>query len=132
MSNHSFKILLVENSRTSRAVLLRQLEPIGAITAVGSGLEAIEAIKKSEFHVVIMDVFLPEMNGYEATKHIRSETGTNANIPIVGFTSSTNERDKKTCLEAGMTDYIIKSDDNLELTQLLEQYKKAWLNTRPA
>ena len=119
-----FKILLVENSRTARAILLRQLEGKGYVAeAIGSGKEAIEAIQSNDYSLVIMDIFLPEMNGYEAAQHIRAIESPKSAIPIVALTSSTSERDKKTCLEAGMNEYVIKSDDNNELWAVLEKYK---------
>lgn len=124
-SQSSLKILLVENSRTARAILMRALESKGyQVDTVASGTEAIVAILESDYHLVIMDVFLPQMNGYEAAQHIRSIESNKSNIPIIAFTSSTSERDKKTCLDAGMNEYIIKSDDNSALFAVLEQYQK--------
>lgn len=123
-SSDQLKILLVENSKTARAILSRQLQNHSyLVDAVGSGLEAIEAILHSDYHLVIMDVFLPQMNGYEAAQHIRAIEGEKSNIPLIGFTSSTNERDKKTCLNAGMNEYIIKTEENNELFSVLEKYK---------
>lgn len=125
-SSHSLlKILLVENSRTARAVLMRMLESHGyQVDAVASGTEAISAILESNYGLVIMDVFLPQMNGYEAAQNIRALKSNKSNIPLIAFTSSTSERDKKICLDAGMNEYVIKSDDNNELLAVLEKYKK--------
>ncbi|MCS5711753.1 response regulator [Candidatus Berkiella aquae] len=124
-SESLLKILLVENSRTARAVLVRALESQGyQVDTVASGTEAIAAILESDYHLVIMDVFLPQMNGYEAAQNIRSIESNKSNIPLIAFTSSTSERDKKICLDAGMDEYIIKSDDNKELFSVLEKYKK--------
>lgn len=120
----SLKILLVENSRTARAVLMRMLESHGyLVDSVASGTEALNAILQSDYHLVIMDVFLPQMNGYEAAQHIRSSGSKKSNIPLIAFTSSTSDRDKKICLDAGMNEYVIKSDDNAELLAVLEKYK---------
>ncbi len=120
----SMKILLVENSRTARAVLTRSLEGQGfQVESVASGTEAISAIMQDDFQLVIMDVFLPQMNGYEAAQHIRTLESNKSNIPLIAFTSSTNERDKQICIDAGMNEYIIKSDDNKELFAVLEKYK---------
>lgn len=118
------KILLVENSRTARAVLMRMLESHGyQVDAVASGTEAISAILESNYDLVIMDVFLPQMNGYEAAQNIRALESNKADIPLIAFSSSTSERDKKICLDAGMNEYVIKSDDNKELLSILEKYK---------
>jgi len=118
------KILLVENSRTARAVLMRMLQSHGyQVDAVASGTEAISAILESNYNLVIMDVFLPQMNGYEAAQNIRALESNKSNIPLIAFTSSTSERDKKICLDAGMNEYVIKSNDNSELLTVLEKYK---------
>lgn len=124
-SHPTLKILLVENSRTARAVLMRALESRGyQVEAVTSGTEAIAAILESDYHLVIMDVFLPQMNGYEAAMNIRALESNKSNIFLIAFTSSLNERDKKICLDAGMDEYIIKSDDNEELFATLEKYQR--------
>lgn len=118
------KILLVENSRTARALLTRRLQSEGyEVDAVSSGREAVEAILQSDYNLVIMDVFLPQMNGYEAAQYIRALESYKANITLIAFTSSTSESDKKTCLDAGMNDYVIKSDNNEELIDLLAKYR---------
>ena len=68
---------------------------------------------------------MPEMNGYEATQKIRgiSNDSHKANMPIIAFTSSTSERDKRICLEAGMNEFIVKSDTNQELLETLQRYR---------
>ncbi|HRE31399.1 MAG TPA: response regulator, partial [Candidatus Berkiella sp.] len=119
-SKSLLKILLVENSRTARAVLVRALENQGyQVDTVASGTEAIAAILEFDYHLVIMDVFLPQMNGYEAAQNIRAIESNKSNIPLIAFTSSTSERDRKICLDAGMDEYVIKSDDNEELFSIL-------------
>lgn len=122
--NNSLKILLVENSRTARLLLSRLLQSHGySVEAVSSGTEAVEAILHSNYHLVIMDVFLPQMNGYEATAHIRALESEKSNIPVIAYTSSTDEKDKKTCLDAGMNDYVLKTDDNEALLKVLARYQ---------
>jgi CheY-like chemotaxis protein len=132
-TNDHLKILLVENSRTARLLLTRLLENEGYIVeAVSSGVEAVEAILRSDYQLVIMDVFLPQMNGYEAAQHIRSLESDKSNIPLIAFTSSTDEKDKKTCLEAGMNEYVIKSDDNNALLAVLADYQNKFFNGKDA
>ena len=122
------KILLVENSRTARAVLSRQLQQANyAVDAVGSGLEALEAIVQGDYHLVIMDVFLPQMNGYEAAQRIRSLDSDKANTFVLALSSSTSETDKKTCLDAGINEYIIKTADNEALFSAIKKYSQAQL-----
>jgi CheY-like chemotaxis protein len=132
-TNDHLKILLVENSRTARLLLTRLLQNEGYfVESVSSGVEAVEAILHSDYHLVIMDVFLPQMNGYEAAQHIRSLESDKSNIPLIAFTSSTDEKDKKTCLEAGMNEYVIKSDDNEALLSVLASYQNKLFNGKDA
>lgn len=120
----ALKILLVENSKTARAVIVRLLESEGYnIQTVSTGAEALNALLLNDFDLLIMDVFMPELNGYEATQRIRATESNKSNIPIIAFTSSTNERDKRVCLEAGMNEYVIKSDTNEELLAILRKYQ---------
>jgi len=124
-SKADLNILLVENSRTAQTVLQRQLQSHGYhVDTVNSGLEAIEAILHSDYHLVIMDVFLPQMNGYEAAQHIRSLESNKSNIPLIAYTSSTDERDKKTCFDAGMNEFVIKTEDNVDLFRAIETVRQ--------
>lgn len=128
-----FKILLVENSRTARAVLLRQLQNRNYdVDAVATGIEAIQAILQADYQLVIMDVFMPQMNGYEAAQNIRAMDSKKSNTIIIGFSSSTEEKDKEDCLAAGMNEYIIKSDDNEALFSQIAKYKQSLLSQQKA
>lgn len=120
------QILLVENSKTARAILTQLLENAGYhVETVSTGIEAIEALQSKAYDLLIMDVFMPEMNGYEASQKIRTieKESNKPNIPIIAFTSSSNERDKRVCLEAGMNEFIIKSEDNEALLVALARYE---------
>lgn len=121
----SLKILLVENSRTARAVLSQLLKKEGYLVETAeTGSQAIDSIKENSHDIVIMDLFLPQMNGYEAAKHIRALEPPKSEIPILAFTSSTNDSDKQLCKEAGMNEYVLKSDSNQELLEALKRYEK--------
>lgn len=127
--NHQFKILLAENSRTGRAVLMQQLQNHGyTVEVVSTGMEAFNAILHSDYNLVIMDVFMPQLNGYEAAAQIRALKGEKATIPLIALTSSTNERDKKICMDAGMDEFILKTSDNEELLGVLEKYRSIRLS----
>lgn len=119
----SLKVLLVENSRTARAVLSQLLQNAGyLVETVATGSEAVESVQNSDPDIVIMDLFLPQMNGYEAAKRIRALEGPKAELPIIAFTSSTSDSDKQLCKEAGMNEYVMKSDSNQELLDTLKRY----------
>ena len=113
-NTHGTKILLVENSRTARAVLTRQLANWGhQVDSVSNALEAIELIKEQDFSVIILDVFMPMMNGYEAAKTIRALPSDDfKKIKLIALTASEDPNDYKLCMESGMDEFIIKSDNN--------------------
>jgi CheY-like chemotaxis protein len=118
------KILLVENSKTARAVLSNLLEKEGyAVETVSTGAEALEAFEIKHFDLLIMDVFMPEMNGYEAAQKIRAIKSKKANTPIIGLSSSTNERDRRLCIESGMNEFIVKTEHNDDLIAALRRYE---------
>ena len=111
-------ILLVENSRTALAGLTIQLEAAGySVDGVRLGAEAILKAKEKPYFAIIMDIFMPQMNGYEAAKHIRDLGVT---TPIFALTASQDPRDKKTCLESGMNAFLAKSEAQTELFEALK------------
>lgn len=119
------KLLLVENSRTARAVMSKFLTESGFEAAtVASGPEAQDYLSQNTVDLVIMDVFMPIMNGYEVTKSIRESDTPYANVPIIAYTASQHEQDKMLCLKSGMNTVLVKSDDNLELVNWLNNFQK--------
>lgn len=116
------KVLLVENSRTARYALVQFLQGQGyEVVAVGFGQEAIDTLTQApnDFALIIMDIYMPKMNGHEASKLLRDKGIT---TPIVAYTASTDNRDKAMCLSAGMNDFIQKSEDHATLAAALKQY----------
>jgi CheY-like chemotaxis protein len=121
----TLKILLVENSRTARAALTQQLSEAGyQIEAVSNALEAIEQIKTTDFDVAILDVFMPQMNGYEAAKTIRELPDNRGTLTLVALTASQDPNDYTLCMEAGMDEFILKSDTNEDLLEALSRCEK--------
>ena len=121
---NTLKLLLVENSRTARAFMSVLLTQSGFdIAAVPSGSEAQSYLAQNKVDVVIMDVFMPLMNGYEVTKLIRDSNTPFANIPIIAYTASQHEQDKLLCIKSGMNDVIVKSEDILILLYNLIKWK---------
>ncbi|HET9844088.1 MAG TPA: response regulator [Gammaproteobacteria bacterium] len=122
-SQEKLTILLVENSRTARAVMTALLSNSGyTVHPAGTGPEALQVLDSQSVDVVIMDVFMPLMNGYEVTKAIRSSNKPYANIPIIAYTASKNPRDEVQCKEAGMNEYLVKTEDNKPLLSWLKNY----------
>ena len=105
------RILVVEDEKTSQEVLLAMLIRLGysADLAV-NGVDAVKALQHEDYDVVLMDCELPEMDGEEATRQIRSpHTGArNPNVPIIAYTSVERPGHQQKCLQAGMNDYLLK------------------------
>jgi signal transduction histidine kinase/CheY-like chemotaxis protein len=106
----SLRILLVEDGLVNQKVAVSLLEQRGHIVAVANnGQEALDAFKRESFDVILMDVQMPIMDGFEATGHIRQcEETSGRHIPILAMTAHAMKGDREQCLEAGMDGYIPK------------------------
>ncbi len=106
---HSLRILLVEDNLTNQKVALRMLERLGYRADVASnGLEALAALQKHSYDVILMDVQMPEMDGLTATQRIRQEWPPDRQPSIIAMTANAMRGDRDTCLAAGMDGYISK------------------------
>jgi hypothetical protein len=112
-SGASLNTLLVEDNTVNRVLATRLLEKQGhRVTAVFDGAAAIAAIEAGSFDVVLMDIQMPVMNGFDATAAVRArEAGTGRHLPIVAMTAHAMEEDRLRCLEAGMDGYVTKPID---------------------
>ncbi len=122
----SVSILIVEDNRVNQMVTGKILTKQGyEVEIAANGVEAIATLETRTFDLVLMDILMPEMGGYDATRHIRSsKTGSiRADIPIIALTAGAMAEDRKKCLDAGMNDYISKP---VKPQELLEKVKK-WL-----
>ncbi len=110
-SRSGIRILIAEDNTINQKVASKMLENMGYSTDIAqNGIEAIEALKEAKYDLVLMDCQMPEMDGYEATRMIRSGVSgmRNSFIPIVAMTANAMEGDRKKCIEAGMDDYLPK------------------------
>lgn len=120
----SLRILLAEDNRVNQKIALRLLEKRGhhAVLAV-NGKEALEALTKDSFDLVLMDVHMPDMDGIEATIAIREkEKSTGLHQPIIAMTALAMKGDRERCLAAGMDGYLSKPIDLQQLDDLLAEY----------
>jgi signal transduction histidine kinase/DNA-binding response OmpR family regulator len=104
----SLRVLLAEDNAVNQKLALRLLERIGLTPdVVGDGRAAVDAIGGGEYDVVLMDVQMPEMDGLEATREVRSRWP-DRRIHIIGLTANAMAGDREACLAAGMDDYVSK------------------------
>jgi CheY-like chemotaxis protein len=118
----SLRVLLAEDNAVNRKVATRMLEKRGhQVVVTLNGKEALAALQKDTYDLVLMDVQMPEMDGLEATRTIRGlELGTGFHQRIIALTAHAMVGDRERCLEAGMDGYLTKPLRPQDLDQLLE------------
>lgn len=117
------KILLVDDDLSIQEVMKFFLESIGAIVlTASSGADAIEIALREKPGLILMDMSLPDINGYVATRRLRSHGFGN---PIIAMTGRTAQGDRELCIRAGCTDYLAKPADLGQLQLKIEQHLKS-------
>jgi CheY-like chemotaxis protein len=120
----SLRIIVAEDNVVNQRVAVRMLEKAGhRVDLAINGREAVEAVDRKAYDLVLMDCLMPEMDGFEATRAIRAaEVGTVRHVPIVALTANAMQRDREECLAAGMDDYLTKPFTKQALTTALERW----------
>jgi len=120
------KILLVEDNLMNQKVVMFNLKKLNCdITPVANGREALNIFKNGSYDLILMDIMLPEMNGYQITSEIRKfEKLNNIEKPvtIIALTANTYENDKEKCFSIGMNEYISKPFSAQQLINAVEKY----------
>ena len=112
-------VLLVEDNKLNQQVASEFLVKAGLRVSIANhGGEAVQRVQKEDFDAVLMDLQMPEMDGFEATRRIR-EIPACVNLPIIAMTAAAMHHDRKTCLDAGMNDHVAKPVNPLELINTL-------------
>jgi len=123
----TLRVLLAEDGLVNQRVAVGLLEKRGhEVVLATNGREAVAALEKDSFDVVLMDIQMPEMDGYEATAAIREkEQQTGEHMPIIAMTAAAMKGDREECLAAGMDGYIAKPVNADQLFETLERYASA-------
>ena len=124
MSQEEFSninILLVEDNWVNQLVATEVLASAKiSVDKVNNGFEAVEAVKSKEYDAVLMDIQMPKMDGFKATKIIRNDLK-KSSLPIIAMTAHAKQSDRVVCLNAGMNDYISKPFDSNELFAVIRK-----------
>jgi CheY-like chemotaxis protein len=117
------RILIVEDNPVNRTLTIRLVEKEGhtAVSAT-TGREALAALESEHFDVVLMDLQMPDMDGFEATAAVRvKERETGAHLPIIALTASAMEGDRKRCVDSGMDGYVTKP---IQVTEMFAEIER--------
>ncbi|MGZ8797926.1 MAG: response regulator, partial [Thermoanaerobaculia bacterium] len=119
----SRRVLVVDDNVVNQKVALRQLQKLGfAAEAVGNGIEALDALSRIAYDLVLMDCQMPEMDGYEAATELRRREENSKRTPLIALTASASEADRTRCLAAGMDDFLAKPVRESDLAAMLHRW----------
>ncbi len=114
------RILVAEDDRVNQTIIRHVLERSGLeVTVADNGQQALDQVRSAAYDLVLMDIQMPVMNGYEATRHIRALS---PDLPVVALTAHAMKGEKEKCLEAGCQDYLAKPIDKAQLFEVLARY----------
>ena len=129
--NQTPRALLAEDNAINRKLLVAYLGKMGIkADTVENGREAVEAVRDGTYAIVLMDVQMPEMDGYEAAREIRRLPGDRGKVPIIAITAFTGAADIERCIAAGMNDFVSKPIDRARLRKSMEKWFDA-KNAKP-
>jgi len=122
------RILLAEDNAVNQKVALIHLRKFGfSADVVNNGREALEAMQAG-YDLVLMDIQMPEMDGYESARAIRKA---GYGLPIIAMTANAMKGDQEKCLEAGMDDYLSKPINPKEMLDKIEEWSDRQRHVRP-
>jgi CheY-like chemotaxis protein len=117
------RLLLAEDNAINRELAEAILTRAGYdVDCVADGVQAVAAVRRQAYDLVLMDVQMPVMDGFQATREIRQIDGIAASIPIIAMTANAMLGDREDCLAAGMDDYVPKPFDTARLLEMVERW----------
>jgi PAS domain S-box-containing protein len=119
------RILLVEDNQVNQLVAESVLQRLGyTVVKASNGAQAVEAIERDTFDLILMDLQMPEVDGYRATAALRARERSRQHTPIVAMTATATAEERRRCMDAGMDGYLSKPLDLGQLTSMVEQFTK--------
>ena len=118
-------VLLVDDTSQTQKILKKMLERIGcSVDTAENGREALDMLKDQSFDLIFMDCEMPEMDGYDTTRHIRDHADhlANPNPIVIAITGNSQRGSREQCLHAGMNDYLCKPIDFHDLQMCVERW----------
>ena len=120
---HGLRLLLAEDNPINQRLAVILLQKAGfSVDTVENGVQVVEQVRKKHYNAVLMDVQMPEMDGFEATRRIRQLAGSVGHVPIIAMTADALKGDRERCLDAGMDDYVSKPLDPAALLKIIDQW----------
>jgi PAS domain S-box-containing protein len=117
------RVLVAEDNTVNQKLARRLLEKAGCeVDVANNGVEAVAMAAGAAYHLVIMDCYMPEMDGFDATRAIRERRPRGTGLPIIALTASALESDQEACLSAGMDDFLTKPIVPEQLHRCLERW----------
>ncbi|MCD4743132.1 MAG: response regulator [Desulfobacteraceae bacterium] len=128
MEKNSVKILIADDNKTNQLVAKMMLKKMGFTPDIAeNGIEAVDAVTNTNYDLIFMDVQMPQMDGFSATRQIRemeTKSPGDIKIPIIAMTANVMGKDKEDCLKAGMDDYLSKPITPDSLRKILNRWLK--------
>ncbi|NQU04427.1 MAG: response regulator, partial [Syntrophaceae bacterium] len=124
----NIRILLAEDNLINQEIALNILEKLGyRADAVPNGREVLKSLEKIPYDLVLMDIQMPEMDGFTATRKIRNPQSAirNHNIPVIAMTAHAMQSDRDACIEAGMDDYVSKPISPKKLSEAIQRWTRS-------
>ena len=117
------RVLVAEDNPVNQKLATLLLQQLGcSVDVAKNGLEVILACDQARYDLILMDCYMPEVNGYEATREVRARETGDQRTPIIALTANAQQSDRKECLDAGMDDFLTKPIHERELTAILERW----------
>ena len=124
-SGRGIEVLLVEDNAVNQRLGVTMLEKAGCrVSLAQNGQEAVEYCRLQDFDVVFMDIQMPVMDGFEATRRIRAMRGPAREVPVIALTANAMSGDRDACVAAGMTDYVAKPFNYGALVDMIQRYTR--------